>query len=140
MQTMGVSPGHAFICKQAHTERERVGERNVNYAAIMTDYLCKLPPTDAPEAPKSCELRNDTVLEVVCLPGSDGGLSQYFMLEVVGGDLLYGSETPTGRGQTFGETIGQPDNEISTLNDQVSSNEHANDTGYWTLDTGQGMS
>lgn len=106
----------------------------------MTDYLCKLPPTDAPEAPKSCELRNDTVLEVVCLPGSDGGLSQYFMLEVVGGDLLYGSETPTGRGQTFGETIGQPDNEISTLNDQVSSNEHANDTGYWTLDTGQGMS
>lgn len=56
------------------------------------------------------------------MPGSDGGLSQYFMLEVVGGDLLYGSDTPTpGRGQTFGESIGQADNEISTLNDQVSS-------------------
>lgn len=93
----------------------------------MTDYLHKLSPSsaDAPEAPKSCELRNDTVLEVVCLPGSDGGLSQYFMLEVVGGDLLYGSDTPTGRGQTFGESLGQTDNEISTLNDQVSSNEPA---------------
>lgn len=46
------------------------------------------------------------------------------MLEVVGGDLLYGSDTPTpGRGQTFGESIGQADNEISTLNDQVSSKE-----------------
>lgn len=54
------------------------------------------------------------------MAGSDGGLSQYFMLEVVGGDLLYASESAAaGKGQ-FGETVGQGDNEISTLNDQVS--------------------
>ncbi|XP_046869638.1 nephrin isoform X4 [Drosophila willistoni] len=77
-------------------------------------------PANPPEAPKACELRNDTVLEVVCVAGSDGGLSQYFMLEVVGGDLLYASETAAAglpRGQ-FGESI---DNEISTLNDQATS-------------------
>jgi len=52
--------------------------------------------------------------------GSDGGLSQYFMLEVVGGDLLYASEAAAGGRSQFGETLGQNDNEISTLNDQVS--------------------
>ncbi|KAH8417802.1 hypothetical protein KR222_006040, partial [Zaprionus bogoriensis] len=83
--------------------------------------LVHILPANTPEAPKACELRNDTVLEVVCVAGSDGGLSQYFMLEVVGGDLLYGSDTsPGGRGQ-FGESVGQADNEISTLNDQATS-------------------
>lgn len=53
------------------------------------------------------------------MAGSDGGLTQYFMLEVVGGDLLYASESATGKGQ-FGDTNGQVDNELSTLNDQVS--------------------
>ncbi|KAI8044329.1 hypothetical protein M5D96_000483, partial [Drosophila gunungcola] len=83
-------------------------------------------------APKACELRNDTILEVVCVAGSDGGLSQYFMLEVVGGDLLYsndpggsagqaqGQGQGQGRGQ-FGEAIGLGENEISTLNDQATS-------------------
>jgi len=70
-------------------------------------------------------LRNDTVLEVVCVAGSDGGLSQYFMLEVVGGDPLYagdpGGSAGQGRGQQFSEAIGLGDNEISTLNDQVSA-------------------
>ncbi|XP_023171017.2 nephrin [Drosophila hydei] len=82
--------------------------------------LVHILPANAPEAPKGCELRNDTVLEVVCVAGSDGGLSQHFMLEVVGGDLLYASESATGKGQ-FGETIGQVDNELSTLNDQATS-------------------
>lgn len=54
------------------------------------------------------------------MAGSDGGLSQYFMLEVVGGDLLYASEAAAGGRGQFGETLGQNDNEISTLNDQVS--------------------
>ncbi|XP_032596074.1 nephrin isoform X2 [Drosophila grimshawi] len=86
--------------------------------------LVHILPANAPEAPKACELRNDTILEVVCVAGSDGGLSQYFMLEVVGGDLLYANEAGAtaagGKGQ-FGETIGQGDNEISTLNDQATS-------------------
>lgn len=56
------------------------------------------------------------------MAGSDGGLTQYFMLEVVGGDLLYSSDPGTGqnRGQ-FGEAVGLGENEISTLNDQVST-------------------
>ncbi|XP_060647593.1 sialoadhesin isoform X2 [Drosophila nasuta] len=85
--------------------------------------LVHILPANAPEAPKACELRNDTVLEVVCVAGSDGGLSQYFMLEVVGGDLLYASESSSAgnRGGQFGETLGNADNEISTLNDQATS-------------------
>ncbi|XP_034487354.1 nephrin isoform X2 [Drosophila innubila] len=83
--------------------------------------LVHILPANAPEAPKACELRNDTVLEVVCVAGSDGGLSQYFMLEVVGGDLLYASEAAAGGRSQFGETLGQNDNEISTLNDQATS-------------------
>ncbi|XP_030244224.1 uncharacterized protein LOC115564254 [Drosophila navojoa] len=82
--------------------------------------LVHILPANAPEAPKACELRNDTVLEVVCVAGSDGGLTQYFMLEVVGGDLLYASESATGKGQ-FGDANGQVDNELSTLNDQATS-------------------
>ncbi|XP_017041692.1 nephrin isoform X3 [Drosophila ficusphila] len=93
-----------------------------------TPCLVHILPANTPEAPKACELRNDTVLEVVCVAGSDGGLSQYFMLEVVGGDILYsndpggsaGQGQGQGRGQ-FSEAIGLGDNEISTLNDQATS-------------------
>uniref|UniRef100_A0A182SDG0 Ig-like domain-containing protein n=1 Tax=Anopheles maculatus TaxID=74869 RepID=A0A182SDG0_9DIPT len=59
-------------------------------------------------------LHNDTVLEVVCLAGSDGGLMQSFLLEVVGG------VAPPAYNLDF--TRGPPteiDNEISTMNDQV---------------------
>ncbi|XP_017847434.1 sialoadhesin isoform X1 [Drosophila busckii] len=86
-----------------------------------TPCLVHILPANAPEAPKACELRNDTVLEVVCVAGSDGGLSQYFMLEVVGGDLLYASESAAGRSTQFGDTNVLSENEISTLNDQATS-------------------
>lgn len=53
-------------------------------------------------------------MEVVCVAGNDGGLSQYFILEVVGGDPLYSSDST----RTFSDaSLG--DNEISTMNDQV---------------------
>lgn len=55
------------------------------------------------------------MLEVVCIAGSDGGLSQHFLLEVIGGEPIYTSETA----RTFGEA-NPADNEISTMNDQVS--------------------
>lgn len=71
--------------------------------------------SDAPESPKACELRNDTVLELVCIAGSDGGLAQHFLLEVVGGNLVYPTET----GRMLGE-LDPTDNEIPTMNDQVS--------------------
>ncbi|KAH8288367.1 hypothetical protein KR054_001703 [Drosophila jambulina] len=91
-----------------------------------TPCLVHILPANTPEAPKACELRNDTVLEVVCVAGSDGGLSQYFMLEVVGGDLLYSGDSGQAQGQgpnrgQFSEAIGLGDNEISTLNDQATS-------------------
>ncbi|XP_020799850.1 nephrin isoform X1 [Drosophila serrata] len=93
-----------------------------------TPCLVHILPANTPEAPKACELRNDTVLEVVCVAGSDGGLSQYFMLEVVGGDLLYSPDSGQAQGQgqgpnrgQFSEAIGLGDNEISTLNDQATS-------------------
>ncbi|KAH8306438.1 hypothetical protein KR018_011521 [Drosophila ironensis] len=87
-----------------------------------TPCLVHILPANTPEAPKACELRNDTVLEVVCVAGSDGGLTQYFMLEVVGGDLLYsGDPNPSQNRGQFGEAVGPGDNEISTLNDQATS-------------------
>lgn len=60
-----------------------------------------------------CELHNDTILEVVCTAGFDGGLAQHFLLEVVGGTPVYSSETTRSSTSDF-------DNEISTMNDQVS--------------------
>lgn len=69
---------------------------------------------EIPDTPRNCELHNDTVLEVVCSAGSDGGLMQSFLLEVVGGvappayNLDYTRGPPT-----------EFDNEISTMNDQV---------------------
>lgn len=69
---------------------------------------------ETPDPPKSCEIRNDTMLEVVCVPGYDGGLTQHFLLEVVGGNPIYNLDTTRG--------IQDIDNEISTMNDQVKIN------------------
>lgn len=66
---------------------------------------------ETPDPPKSCELRNDTILEVVCVAGFDGGLAQHFVLEVVGGNPIYSDTT-----KMLPNTL---DNEISTMNDQV---------------------
>lgn len=84
---------------------------------LTFDYISYLFffPSDPPETPRSCELRNDTVLEVVCVAGSDGGLSQYFVLEVVGGDPMYGVNDAT---RSFNDA-NPGENEISTMNDQV---------------------
>lgn len=81
----------------------------INYFSRTLGFLA-----DPPEAPKACELRNDTVLEVVCVAGNDGGLTQYFLLEVIGGDPLYANDA----GRSFADAnVG--DNELSTMNDQV---------------------
>lgn len=77
----------------------------------FTIFLLLCNDTETPEPPKSCELRNDTMLEVVCIPGYDGGLTQHFLLEVVGGNPLYSLDTT--------RSIQDIDNEISTMNDQV---------------------
>ncbi|XP_073817369.1 motor axon guidance molcule sidestep isoform X4 [Musca autumnalis] len=82
-----------------------------------TPCLVHILPANPPEAPRSCELRNDTVLEVVCVAGSDGGLSQYFVLEVVGGDPLFGVNDAT---RSFNDA-NPGENEISTMNDQATS-------------------
>ncbi|XP_055585522.1 uncharacterized protein LOC129738363 [Uranotaenia lowii] len=78
--------------------------------------LIHILPAKIPETPRNCELHNDSVLEVVCQPGNDGGLMQSFLLEVVGGippppsmfSLDYTRSPPT-----------EIDNEISTMNDQA---------------------
>ncbi|XP_058985575.1 uncharacterized protein LOC109612281 isoform X2 [Musca domestica] len=82
-----------------------------------TPCLVHILPANPPETPRSCELRNDTVLEVVCVAGSDGGLSQYFVLEVVGGDPMYGVNDAT---RSFNDA-NPGENEISTMNDQATS-------------------
>ncbi|XP_055853449.1 hemicentin-1 isoform X3 [Episyrphus balteatus] len=79
-----------------------------------TPCLVHILPANTPEAPKGCELRNDTFLEVVCVAGSDGGLLQHFLLEVIGGNPIYSSDTT----RTFTEPETN-DNEISTMNDQA---------------------
>lgn len=45
------------------------------------------------------------------MAGFDGGLTQHFVLEVVGGNPIYSDTT-----RSFPNTM---DNEISTMNDQV---------------------
>ena len=42
-----------------------------------------------PEVPKHCELRNDSVMEVICQAGHDGGLQQHFVLEAIGATSTY---------------------------------------------------
>lgn len=76
-----------------------------------------LPATiELPDPPKFCELRNDTIFEVVCTAGGDGGLAQYFLLEVVGGNPV----TPEpGRIDFLDNNINH--NEISTMNDQATT-------------------
>ncbi|XP_049532118.1 hemicentin-2 isoform X2 [Anopheles darlingi] len=77
--------------------------------------LIHILPANIPDTPRNCELHNDTVLEVVCQAGGDGGLMQSFLLEVVGGPAV-----PTVYNLDY--TRGPPteiDNEISTLNDQA---------------------
>lgn len=71
--------------------------------------------TELPERPKHCELRNDTIFEVVCVPGNDGGLPQYFLLEVVGGNP---ASADLGRND-FDNNMNT--NEISTMNDQATT-------------------
>lgn len=84
-----------------------------NFFCLNHLYHCYLHHgIETPEPPKSCELRNDTIMEVVCVAGYDGGLTQHFLLEVVGGNPIYSTEVTR---------VGQDiiDNEISTMNDQA---------------------
>lgn len=71
---------------------------------------------ELPDPPKFCELRNDTIFEVVCTAGGDGGLAQYFLLEVVGGNPV--SPDPN-RIDFLDNNINH--NEISTMNDQATT-------------------
>lgn len=68
-----------------------------------------------PEAPRSCELRNESVMEVICQAGYDGGLQQHFILEAIGATSIYFNNLDSTR-----STHEILDNEISTMNDQVS--------------------
>jgi hypothetical protein len=69
-----------------------------------------------PEPPRLCELRNDSVMEVICQAGYDGGLQQHFVLEAIGATSTYFNNLDSTR-----STHEILDNEISTMNDQVSS-------------------
>jgi len=68
-----------------------------------------------PEVPRHCELRNDSVMEVICQAGHDGGLQQHFVLEAIGATSTYFNNLESTR-----STHEIVDNEISTMNDQVS--------------------
>lgn len=79
---------------------------------VLVQYMFVFAET--PETPKSCELRNDTILEVVCVAGFDGGLTQHFVLEVVAmNPLLHPNGLATKRIPDF------MDNNLSPMNDQV---------------------
>lgn len=60
-------------------------------------------------------IRNDTIFEVVCTAGNDGGLPQYFLLEVVGGNPV----SPDLSRNDFDNNMNT--NEISTMNDQATT-------------------
>lgn len=69
-----------------------------------------------PEPPRLCELRNDSIMEVICQAGHDGGLQQHFVLEAIGASTSYFNNLDSTR-----STHEIVDNEISTMNDQVSN-------------------
>lgn len=71
--------------------------------------------TGIPEPPRLCELRNDSIMEVICQAGHDGGLQQHFILEAIGATSSYFNNLDSTR-----STHEIVDNEISTMNDQVS--------------------
>lgn len=79
-------------------------------------FRCYSHLAELPDPPASCVMHNETVLEVTCQAGNDGGLSQHFMLEVTGGQFV-----------SHADDLGSPHyplteihrNEISTMNDQV---------------------
>ncbi|XP_055324550.1 B-cell receptor CD22 [Sitodiplosis mosellana] len=77
--------------------------------------LIHIIPAKLPDQPQHCELRNDTIFEVVCSGGSDGGLPQYFLLEVVGGNPV----SPDFSRNDFDNNMNT--NEISTMNDQATT-------------------
>uniref|UniRef100_A0A1B0GE06 Ig-like domain-containing protein n=1 Tax=Glossina morsitans morsitans TaxID=37546 RepID=A0A1B0GE06_GLOMM len=79
--------------------------------------LIHILPANPPESPKACEVRNDTILEVVCIAGNDGGLSQYFVLEVIGGDFLENTDILP----SINDVVGGADSEVSTMNDQATT-------------------
>lgn len=87
--------------------------RNDFYFSLFSFCVRYFLYIETPEPPKSCELRNDTYLEVVCVAGFDGGLTQHFMLEVVGGNPFYPTTYTTRSSADF------MDNDLSTMNDQV---------------------
>lgn len=81
----------------------------------LTDYIFSIF-LGVPDVPKHCELRNDSVMEVICQAGHDGGLQQHFVLEAIGATSnLYFNNLDSTR-----STHELLDNEISTMNDQVS--------------------
>lgn len=88
---------------------------NAKQCQIKLSFSCVLFPTELPEQPKHCELRNDTIFEVVCAIGNDGGLPQYFMLEVIGGNPV----SPDLGRNDFDNNMNN--NEISTMNDQATT-------------------
>lgn len=123
----------------------------LNFATntILRPFLCY---AETPEPPTLCQLQNDTVLEVVCLAGSDGGLMQHFLLEVINSGPVSPAPPPSspasspsspsngspsaGAGAAGDLDIGagaggvqktvvfemENNNELSTLNDQVRRN------------------
>lgn len=88
---------------------------------------------ETPEPPTLCQLQNDTVLEVVCTAGSDGGLMQHFLLEVINSGpvaLPPQPQAPTSATKDLDDAANEQktvlfdmenNNELSTLNDQVST-------------------
>ncbi|KAL7023357.1 hypothetical protein ACKWTF_012568 [Chironomus riparius] len=76
--------------------------------------LIHVLPARVPEVPRHCELRNDSVMEVICQAGHDGGLQQHFVLEAIGATSTYFNNLDSTR-----STHEIVDNEISTMNDQA---------------------
>lgn len=91
--------------------------KNKNFYFVTIFFHFFFMTLELPESPKSCELRNDTIFEVICAPGNDGGLNQYFMLEVVGGNPI----SPDSNHIDFIDNNNINMNELSTMNDQATT-------------------
>lgn len=87
----------------------------IGWLALVLIVFAGKHQTGVPEVPRHCELRNDSIMEVICQAGHDGGLQQHFVLEAIGATSTYFNILDSTR-----STHEMLDNEISTMNDQVS--------------------
>ncbi|XP_011331384.1 neural cell adhesion molecule 1 isoform X2 [Ooceraea biroi] len=93
-----------------------------------TPCIFNIVPAKPPQPPLDCSLHNESsLLEVNCIPGSDGGLPQHFLLEV------RGSLRNSGVSQIGPHTLQTPQSDQGTVGESPSIYQDMNQTPNFQL-------